>query len=428
MTYLLKNGHILGQHGLQPQDILIDGQTITAMAAHLDTPADATVLDLEGGFISPGLVDVHVHFRDPGQTDKETIRTGSAAAAHGGFTFVGAMPNITPTTDTPAAMTAQIKRNQTAGKVRIGQYAPITMGRTGDKLVDFAALQKAGAFAFSNDGSGIQSAETMYLAMQGIEKTGLPLAAHVEDVSLFNHGVINAGPRAQELNLPGIDKTAETAQLARDLVLAQATGVHYHVCHVSTAESLQMIRMAKMAGVNVTCEAAPHHLLLSDQDIPDTDNSNFKMNPPLRSESDRQALVVGLLDGTVDCIATDHAPHTQAEKDQGILKAPFGIVGSENAFSLLYTRFVRTKLFTLGQLIAWMSARPAKLFNVPAPQLKVGHTADLAVFDLAHQQTITAEQLVSKGKNTPFLGTKVYGGTLATFVGGQPVYQRGELQ
>ncbi|MFD1318601.1 dihydroorotase [Loigolactobacillus zhaoyuanensis] len=424
MNYLLKNGQLLVDERLQAQDVLVVDGKIAAIGADLEATT-ATVIDLHGDFISPGLVDLHVHLRDPGQTYKETIKTGSQAAAHGGFTFVGAMPNLTPVPDNAAQIQKMVVRNQAEAVIRIGQYATITEQRTAGKLVDFPALKAAGAFAFSNDGSGIQDADTMYQAMRAAKAVNLPLAAHVEDDSLLHGGVMNAGAKADELGLPGISNVVETAQLARDLVLAQATGVHYHVCHVSTAESVQMIRLAKQAGVQVTCEVTPHHLLLSDRDIP-ADQGNYKMNPPLRSEHDRQALIAGLIDGTIDCIATDHAPHGTDEKQQSMRQAPFGIVGSETAFSLLFTNFVKTRIFTLAQLINWLSYRPAQLFNLPTSgQLKSGQPADLAIFDLKHRYQITADSLYSKGKNTPFIDNQVYGETVYTLVAGQIVYQRG---
>lgn len=424
MDYLLKNGRLLINDHLQICDVLITDGKIAALGNDL-TAAAATTLDLQGNFVSPGLVDLHVHLRDPGQTYKETIRTGSLAAAHGGFTFIGAMPNVTPVPDNVQQVQTMVQRNRAEGVVHIGQYATITTERTGRQLVDFPALKAAGAFAFSNDGSGIQNTATMEQAMRAAAKVGLPLAAHVEDDSLIHGGVMNAGTRAEQLGLPGISNTVETAQLARDLALAQATGVHYHVCHVSTAESVQLIRDAKQAGVNVTCEVTPHHLLLSDQDIP-ADDGNYKMNPPLRSEHDRQALIIGLLDGTIDCIATDHAPHSDAEKQQSMRQAPFGIIGSEMAFSLLYTNFVKTRIFTLKQLINWLSQKPAQIFQLATSgQLSVGQPADIAVFDLDHPYQITAASLLSKGHNTPFIDTQVCGETVYTFVAGQIAYQRG---
>lgn len=430
-TILIKNAQInSGGNALQPQELLIQAGKITAMATEIPIPANFSgqIFDAGHHLVSPGLVDLHVHLRDPGQTYKETITTGSQAAARGGFTYIGAMPNLTPAPDTPAQLAVMNQRNQTEAVVHIGQYATLTTDRRGDQLVDFAGLAATGVLAFSNDGSGIQTADTMYRAMLAAKAVDKPVAAHVEDDSLRHGGVLNAGAKAQELGLPGLLEVVQTAQLARDLVLAQATGVHYHVCHVATAAELTLIRQAKAAGVQVTCEVSPHHLLLADQDIPG-DDANYKMNPPLRTESDRQAMVAGLLDGTIDCIATDHAPHSQAEKDQGFRQAPFGIVGSETAFALLYTKFVQTGVFTLAQLLNWLSQRPAALFQLnQVGRLAVGGPADLALFDLDQVTPITAQTFASKGQNSPFIGWPVAGHTVATMVAGQFVYQRQEVQ
>lgn len=427
MNYLLKNGQILLSGELRIRDLLIVAGRIAAIGKNLVASGVKTV-DLQHAFITPGLVDLHVHLRDPGMTAEETIATGSLAAAHGGFTFVGAMPNVLPVPDNAEKLSQLIQRQQTEGVVHIGQYATITQKRTSQYLVDFAQLKQAGALAFSNDGSGVQSARTMLQAMQAAQTVNLLIAAHVEAEELVQGGVINAGVTAKALNIPGIPEIAETAQLARDLVLAQATGVHYHMCHVSTAAAVQMIRCAKQAGVNVTCEVTPHHLLLSEQAICN-DDGNFKMNPPLRTEHDRQALLQGLLDGTIDCIATDHAPHTIEEKQLGLKKAAFGIVGSETAFSLLYTHLVKTNLCTLAQLIEWLNQQPIKIFSLGLPtELAVGAPADLAIFDLTHPFKINAADFCSKSANTPFLGEKVYGKTLCTIVAGKIVYLADELK
>ena len=309
--------------------------------------------------------------------------------------------------------------------VHIAQYAAVTKDRQGEQVVDFQALKDAGAFAFSDDGSGIQTAGEMYQAMQGAAQVGLPIAAHVEDNSLLFGGIMNAGQRADELGLPGAPSVSESAQVARDLVLAKATGVHYHICHVSTKESVELVRLAKAHGVNVTCEVSPHHLLLADKDIP-ANNSYYKMNPPLRHEDDRQAVIKGLLDGTIDCIATDHAPHSKEEKPKDDMRgAANGITGSETAFATLYTHFVKGGVFTLAQLLNWMTARPADLFDLKqAGHLVPGAPADIAIFDLTTQRTITEESYLSKGVNNPFTGQQVYGTTDLTLVDGQVAYER----
>lgn len=424
MTTLIKNARTLTAGHLETNDILIEAGKIKAIGHQLNAtygPAER-VICADGHFVSPGLVDVHVHLRDPGQTAKETIATGTLAAAHGGFTTVGAMPNVEPVPDTPERITQMIQRNRDQAHVHVAQYASITKNRTSEDLVDFAGVKRAGAFAVSNDGSGVQTAGTMYQAMLGAAKAGLPLAAHVEDDSLYQGGVMNAGPVAERLGLPGINNVSEAAQVARDVMLAEASGVHYHVCHVSTAESLRVIRNAKAAGINVTCEVSPHHLLLSDEDIT-MDNPMLKMNPPLRSPKDRAALIAGLLDGTIDIVATDHAPHTDAEKRGSMKTAAFGITGIETAFATMYTAFVRTRLLSLAQLINLMSTKPAELFGLTAAgHLAVGAPADLTIIDLEHEYEIKAEQMLSKGHNSPFIGRHVYGDVLMTLVDGQVVY------
>lgn len=421
---LIKNGQCLVNGHLEVQDILIEDGIITAIG-QLSNPQPAVneIIDAQGLFVSQGLVDVHVHFREPGQTAKETIKTGSLAAARGGYTTVAAMPNVIPTPDTPERIKALIAKNEQDAAVHVLQYATITTDRGGDELVDFEALKAAGAFAFSNDGNGVQTSGTMYKAMQAAAELNMAVVAHAEDDSLTYGGVMHEGDSSKRLGLPGIPSVSETAQVARDVVLAGATGAHYHVCHVSAKETVQVIRAAKRAGVHVTAEVSPHHLLLSDAGIT-SDNAMLKMNPPLRSETDRQALIQGLLDGTIDMIATDHAPHTDAEKAQSMLKAPFGITGSETAFAMLYTKFVKTGQFSLAQLINWMAVAPADVFGIEtAGHLAVGAPADLAIFDLTTASEIKREDFLSKGHNSPFVGETVYGGTKLTLVDGEVAYR-----
>ena len=425
MKTLIQNGTVDVDGRLFVADILIDGQMIQAIGkpGSFGNDVDKTI-DATGMLVTPGLVDVHVHYRDPGETQKETIKTGSLAAAHGGFTTDGAVPNLTPSPDTPERVAEMVKRNRQEGVVHIEQFATITTGRTGDQLVDFAGIKKAGAFAVSNDGAGVQTAGTMYRAMKEAAKFGLPLAAHVEDNSLLFGGVMTECQRSKELGLPGAPSVSESAQVARDLVLAKATGVHYHICHVSTKESIEMVRFAKQQGVNVTCEASPHHLLLTVDDI-DGHDTNYKMNPPLRTAADRQALIHGLQDGTIDMIATDHAPHTVADKPADFRHAANGITGSETAFSELYTKLVQPRIISLSKLIDLMTAKPADLFHLEqAGHLEPGKPADIAIFDIDHPVTINANDYESKGINTPFTGDEVYGATVMTLVDGQVVYRR----
>ncbi|MCT2872341.1 dihydroorotase [Limosilactobacillus fermentum] len=428
MKTLIKNGTVYNDGRLVKEDVLVEDGIIRAIGKDLHEYLDDDYDELDAGnlLVSPGLVDVHVHYREPGQTEKETIKTGSAAAAHGGFTTVGAMPNVDPVPDTPAKVAQMVAKNKQDGLVHIAQYSAITTGRTSDEVVDMAGVKRAGAFAVSNDGNGVQAAGTMYRAMQAAKAAGLPLAAHVEDESLLFGGVMTEGDRSRYLGLPGAPEVVESAQVARDLALAKATGVHYHVCHVSTKDSLAMIHFAKQNGVRVTCEATPHHLLLSDQCI-DGHDSNYKMNPPLRHEADRRALVAALNDGTVDMIATDHAPHTEEDKGRDFCCAANGITGSETAFALLYTKLVKTGLLKLERLLDLMATNPAEAFNLTeAGHLEVGKPADIAVFDLNHPYVIDQRDYLSKGINSPFTGMTVYGQTVMTMVDGQVVYQRKE--
>ena len=373
--------------------------------------------------MTPGLVDIHVHFREPGQVHKETIATGTKASAHGGFTTVGAMPNVTPVPDDLEKFAKQVELNQKNSLIKTYQYAPVTKDETSDQVVDIEGMKKAGAFAFSNDGHGIMNAQSMYSAMERIASVNSHLAAHVEDKNLFNKGVINFGSASQRLGLPGIKQVAETSQLARDLVLAKETGVHYHVCHISTKDGVELVRMAKDAGINVTCEASPHHLLLSDADIK-TDDANFKMNPPLRTPMDREALLAGIADGTIDMIATDHAPHAENEKNQGFEKSAFGITGIETSFPLMYTHLVKTGLISLEKLLALMATDPARIFGLKqAGKIEIGQAADLTVIDLNQEFTIEKADFLSKGTNSPFIGQKVFGQVEQTLVNGQTVYE-----
>lgn len=419
---LIKNGLVYLDGNLIKTDILIDHNKIKAIGTGFEAEQ---VIDAKGKLVAPGLVDVHVHYREPGQTYKEDIATGSRAGARGGFTTTLAMPNVIPTPDTPELMQQMVKANREKGVIHVLQYAPITAGETSDEILDYKGLKKAGAVALSNDGHGVQNARTMYLAMQKAADNDLIVASHCQDDSLFNHGVINEGPKAAELDLPGISELAETTQIARDLLLAEKTGVHYHICHVSTRTSVDLVRMAKARGINVTCEAAPHHLLLSDSQIPGND-PYYKMNPPLRSRTDVDALVEGLLDGTIDMIATDHAPHAKKEKTGDMRDAAFGITGSETCFSMLYTKFVKPGIFALEDLLDWLTIMPAENFGLEnCGQIKPGAEADLAIFDLDHPVTLKESDYLSKGVNTPFTGQEVYGSTWMTLVSGQKVYERG---
>lgn len=423
MATLLKNGLVYQDGELVREDVLINGDKIQALGTDLEKIApDAEIFDLGGKLVAPGLVDIHEHYREPGFTYKETIETGSKAAARGGFTTVCTMPNLNPVPDDVETFKKQVELNEANSCIHLYQYAAITKDETSDEVVDMEALKEAGAFAFSNDGHGVQSAGVMYEAMEKAAKAGLAICEHVQDDSLYHHGVMNAGKKADELGLPGILGVSESAQLARDIMLAKATGVHYHVCHVSTKESVELVRLAKEYGINVTAEAAPHHVLLSEEDI-DGNDGYYKMNPPLRSKEDQYAVIEGLLDGTIDLIATDHAPHSREEKAGDMRKAAFGIIGNETAFACMYTALVKNGEMELAQLLDLMSYNPAKLFGLDAGVIAPGKQADLAVLDLDHPEVIQEADYLSKAVNTPFTGNEVYGMTTMTFVSGKLVYR-----
>lgn len=422
MSLLIKKAQvILHDNELGTVDVLVEDQKITKIGLDLSVTADE-VIEANGALLMPGLVDVHVHFREPGFEYKETIASGSKAAARGGFTTVLAMPNLNPVPATVENFKLVQAKNEEDGVVHIEQFASISEGLTSEQVDDITELSAAGAIAFSNDGKGVQSAATMLTAMEAAAQVGKPLVAHLEDESLMDGGVMNLGARSAELGLKGINPLAESAQLARDLMLAKATGVHYHVAHLSTKESVELVRIAKQHGVDVSAEVSPHHLLLDETMIP-SDDAMFKMNPPLRTPSDRAAVIAGLMDGTLDMVATDHAPHSVEEKTGGFNGAAFGITGIETSFQLIYTHFVKAGLATLEQVQDWMVKNPINSFNLAAPtKVALGMQADLAVFDLENVHQITADEFVSKGKNTPFIGETVYGMTVATIVDGEIVY------
>lgn len=426
MKVLIKNGRLVEkENNVINASVWIEDGKIAAIGKAFDEALFDQVFDAKGQLITPGLVDVHVHLREPGFTYKETIKTGSKAAARGGFTTVCAMPNLNPVPDTPEKLREIYEIIEQDAVVKVLQYAPITEELRSERLTNQKGLKEVGAFAFTNDGVGVQTAGTMYLAMKEAAANDMALVAHTEDESLLFGGVMHEGEVSKKLGLPGILSATEASQIARDITLAKETGVHYHVCHVSTEESVRVIRDGKKAGIHVTAEVSPHHLLLVDEDIPE-DDGFWKMNPPLRGKRDRQALIEGLLDGTIDCIATDHAPHGLEEKKQSFLKAPFGIVGSETAFQLIYTHFVEKGIFTLEQVIDWMAVKPAEIFGLNVGTLRIGAPADIAVFDLDLEEEIDEEKFESMAVNTPFIGWKVKGNTLMTFVDGKLVWSKEE--
>lgn len=398
-------------------DIRVNDGIITEIGENLSNKGEIE-FNAEGLAISPGFIDLHIHLREPGGEKKETIETGTLAAAKGGFTTVAAMPNTNPVPDHADQMKWLVNQVKERGSVKVLPYASITHQLVGEELVDFKALKEAGAFAFTDDGVGIQSAGKMYEAMKKAAEIDMAIVAHCEDNSLIYGGSVHEGIFSKQTGLQGIPSICESVHIARDVLLAEAANCHYHVCHISTKESVRVVRDAKRAGIRVTAEVSPHHLLLCDTDIPGKD-TNFKMNPPLRSNEDRVALIEGLLDGTIDFIATDHAPHTEEEKSQGMNSAPFGIVGLETAFPLLYTHFVKKGIFTLEQLIDWLTVTPAQTFGLDSGTLQVGKAADITLIDLQMEKQIDPAQFASKGKNTPFGGWNCAGWPVATFVDGE---------
>ena len=417
---LLKNGRRLVKGHLEPVEILIDGDKILAMDKELNASADQT-FDLKSKLLAPGFIDVHVHWREPGFEYKENIYHASRAAARGGFTTAMPMPNLNPVPDSYDHLKPQLDIIARDSVIRAIPYGAITKGELGEEYAQFDELAQH-VFAFSDDGRGVQNANMMYESMCVAARLNKAIVAHCEDNSLIRGGCMHCGCRSRELGLPGIPSVCESVQIARDILLAEAAGCHYHVCHVSTKESVRLVREAKANGIKVTCEVCPHHLLSDEDDIPHN-HGFWKMNPPLRAAEDRRALIAGLLDGTIDIIATDHAPHALSEKDLPMQEAAFGIVGSETAFSQLYTHLVKPGIMSLEFLLDKMSTNVAKVFDLPYGNLAVGQSADLVVIDLDKVASIEPENFLSKGRNTPYAGQEVYGWPILTISQGRIAYQ-----
>jgi dihydroorotase, multifunctional complex type len=418
MDILIKGGTIVTGSGTFAGDILVRDGKIVSVLPGLTPPDGVSVIDASGLTVVPAFADIHVHFREPGFTAKETISTGSAAAAHGGYTVVCAMPNLDPVPDSPETLAVEQAAIDRDAVISVLPYCSITKGRKGLELVDFNAL-KGSCVAFSDDGSGVQGEAMMRSAMEAAAREDVIIAAHCEDDSLLRGGYIHDGRYCAQHGHKGICSESEWGQIARDLKLCEETGCRYHVCHISTKESVALIRMAKARGVNVTCETGPHYLVLCEDDL--QEDGRFKMNPPLRSAEDRDALVEGLLDGTIDAIATDHAPHTAEEKSRGLAGSAMGIVGLETSFPVLYTALVRTGRMSLERLVEAMSEAPRRIFRIGGA-LEPGMPADIAIIDLEKEYIIDSRNFLSKGKATPFEGWTVRGEVLMTLKDGRAVY------
>lgn len=424
----LKGGFVVdpSQDLDERRDILVEGDTILDLPPSVDLAEGVEVIDVTGKTVAPGFIDLHVHLREPGQEEKETIASGISAAVAGGVTSLCCMPNTIPVVDNKVTVDWINRQARKTGLARIYPIGALTRGQLGKQMADYGSLTKAGVKAFSDDGKFVSSSRIMYDAMICLKELGTPVISHCEDESLAGQGSVHQGLWSQLLELPGVPSVSETMAVARDVLLAEATGARLHIAHVSCAGSLEWIRRAKDRGVKVTAEVTPHHLLLTSAAV-EGYNTMAKMRPPLREESDRDALLQALRDGLIDIIATDHAPHTMEEKGRSFGEAPFGVTGLDFALSLLLTEFVQTGKMTLKQLIKSYSCRPAEIMGLPGGTLKKGSPADMTVLDLEARDVIDPDRFYSRGKNTPFAGRVIRGKPVMTLVGGKIVMEAGKV-
>lgn len=421
MTTLIKGAFVYAGAGFSKLDVLITDGKINTLGTSISTNGVDAVFYAQDKYLIPGFVDVHVHLREPGFSYKETIKTGTLAAAKGGYTAVCPMPNINPVPDSVENIKTELDLIKKDAVINVYPFASITKGRKGGgKLVDFDALKNY-AVGFSDDGTGVQKEQDMALAMEKCAKLGKIISAHCEVNDLLKGGYIHDGEYCKTHGHKGICSASEYEQIERDCKLAKETGVHYHVCHISTKESVDIIRRAKAEGVNVTCETGPHYLTMCDKDL--QEDGRFKMNPPLRSEEDKQALLQGILDGTIDVIATDHAPHSAEEKSKGLVGSAMGVVGLETSFAVLYTKLVKSGFITLEKLIELMSVNPRKIFDLPGGEIKEGEVADLALLDLDAKWCVNPDDFLSMGRATPFEGWQLQGKNVMTMCGGKTLYE-----
>jgi dihydroorotase len=424
---LIRGGRVLdpSRGADQVGDVLLADGKVEAHGRDLGQPDGATIIEAAGMVVAPGLIDLHVHLREPGQEDLETVASGAMAAAAGGFAAVCAMPNTDPVTDNQAAVGFIVSQAQRAGRARVYPIGAVSLGQKGQQLAEFGELVGAGAVAVSDDGKPVVSSHLMRTALEYARTFGIPVADHCEDPTLSAGGAMHEGLVSTRLGLKGIPAAAEEIMVARDILLAELTGGHVHLCHMSTRGSVELIRRAKEQGLKVTAEACPHHFSLTHEACEGYD-TNAKMNPPLREPEDREAIRQGLRDGTIDVIATDHAPHHYDAKEREFDDAPNGIIGLETALGLAITELVETGLLSLEQLIQRMSVAPARIFNLPGGSLRQGAPADALVFDPRARWVVRPEEFFSKSRNTPFAGRELLGRPIATIVRGQVVFQRGD--
>lgn len=422
MTILIKNGRLINpsENLDKVMDIFVEDGIIKEKAESIEKQAD-TVIDASGCYVMPGLIDLHVHFRDPGLTYKEDIETGSKAAAKGGFTTVCCMPNTKPVVDNVETVKYIIEKGEKTGLTNVLPVGAVTKNMAGVEITDVEELKKAGICAISEDGKSVMNSGVYRKAMKNAAKANVPVLAHCEDINLVEGGVINLGDKSSELGVKGISNAVEDVIAMRDIMLAKETGATLHLCHCSTKDSVEMVKRAKEEGIKVTAEVCPHHFSMCSDDITSNDG-NFKMNPPLRAREDMEALIKGLQDDIMDVISTDHAPHSAEEKAKDLEHAPFGIVGLETSVALTVTNLVKKGYLTPMQMAAKMSYNPAKVLGIPKGTLDEGKIADITIIDPDKEYTIDVNTFESKGKNTPFDGYKVSGEVEYTILNGKVVY------
>ncbi len=408
-------------------DVLVAEGKVARIGADLEGPEGAKIESSEGLILTPGLIDVHVHLREPGGEHKETIETGAQAAAAGGFTSICAMPNTDPVVDSPATVGFVAAVGRAASLTRVYPVGAISIGQRGERLTEIGELVEAGAVAITDDGSPVMDSGLLRMALEYSQAFDIPVADHPEDLGLSRDGVMNEGLISARLGLQGKPNAAEDVHIARDLLVAELTGGHIHLQHVSTRLGVDLIQRAKARGVRVTAEATPHHLLLTDEAV-DGYRTEAKMNPPLRTEADREAVERGFLDATLDTLATDHAPHHYDEKEQAFDDAPFGVVGLETAVGVMLTRLVESGKMDLSTLVERMSLQPARAFGLPGGTLETGAAADITVIDPGLEWTVDPSKFRSRARNTPFEGEVLRGRTVLTVVGGRVIYELGPAE